>query len=182
MLFLEHKHLLRQPYTVDPFPPADYVDPVRRGRRPPPGRRLHHRHVGRDGREVAAGGGRGRRRDGLEVEVIDLRTISPWDRDSWPSRVARTHRLLVVHEDVLTAGFGAEVAAWAAEHCFTDLDAPVRRVAALDTHVAYEPTLEDAILPQVDDIHTALRRPLRLLTTRALHQPRHRLRPSRPAA
>jgi 2-oxoisovalerate dehydrogenase E1 component len=62
----------------------------------------------------------------------------------------------VVHEDVLTAGFGGEVAAWAAEHCFTDLDAPVRRVAALDTHVAYEPTLEEAILPQVDDITAAV--------------------------
>jgi len=70
--------------------------------------------------------------------------------------VARTHRLLVVHEDVLTAGFGGEVAAWAAEHCFTELDAPVRRVAAEDTHVAYEPTLEDAILPQVDDIYAAV--------------------------
>ena len=71
--------------------------------------------------------------------------------------VARTHRLLVVHEDVLTAGFGAEVAAWAGEHCFTDLDAPVRRVAALDCHVPYEPKLEDAVLPQVDDITTAAR-------------------------
>ena len=61
----------------------------------------------------------------------------------------------MVHEDVLTAGFGAEVAAWAAEHCFTDLDAPVRRVAAKDTWVAYEPSLEAAILPQVADIAAA---------------------------
>jgi 2-oxoisovalerate dehydrogenase E1 component len=94
--------------------------------------------------------------EGYEVEVIDLRTLSPWDRDIVCESVAHTHRLVVVHEDVLTAGFGGEVAAWAAEHCFTDLDAPVRRVAALDTHVAYEPTLEEAILPQVDDITAAV--------------------------
>ena len=69
--------------------------------------------------------------------------------------VARTGRLLVVHEDTLTAGFGAEVAAWVAEHCFWDLDAPVGRVTAEDTFVGYEPSLEHAILPQVDDIVTA---------------------------
>jgi 2-oxoisovalerate dehydrogenase E1 component len=74
--------------------------------------------------------------------------------------VRRTSRLLVVHEDVLTAGFGAEVVAWSAQHLFSDLDAPVERVAATDTHVAYEPTLERAILPQVDDIVTAARRTL----------------------
>ena len=71
--------------------------------------------------------------------------------------VARTGRLLVVHEDVLTGGWGGEVAAWVAEACFTDLDAPVRRVAAADCHVPYEPTLEAAVLPQVADIDAAAR-------------------------
>ncbi|MHB8593448.1 MAG: transketolase C-terminal domain-containing protein [Acidimicrobiales bacterium] len=91
------------------------------------------------------------------VEVVDLRTISPWDHDLVCESVERTGRLLVVHEDTLTAGFGAEVAAWVAEHCFWSLDAPVARVAATDTFVAYAPTLEQAILPQVSDIVTAAR-------------------------
>jgi 2-oxoisovalerate dehydrogenase E1 component len=95
--------------------------------------------------------------DGADVEVVDLRTISPWDKDLVGESVRRTSRVLVVHEDVLTAGFGAEVAAWIAEEVFTDLDAPVRRVAATDTHVAYAPVLEQAILPQVDDIVAAAR-------------------------
>ena len=81
----------------------------------------------------------------------------PWDQELVAAiGRAAPHRLLVVHEDVLTAGFGGEVAAWAAEHCFTDLDAPIRRVAPSTCHVAYEPTLEEAILPQVDDIAAAL--------------------------
>ena len=94
---------------------------------------------------------------GIEVEVIDLRTIvavGPRARGRERGR-ARTGCSSCTRT-CSPAGFGAEVAAWAAEHCFTDLDAPVRRVAALDTHVAYEPTLEDAILPQVDDIVDAI--------------------------
>ena len=157
VLFLEHKHLLRQPYTVDAFPPRRLRDPVRRGRRAPAGRRPHDRVVGRHRREVAAGGGAGRPSGtGFEVEVVDLRTISPWDRDLVAESVARTHRLLVVHEDVLTAGFGAEVAAWAAS---TASPSSTRRCAGWRPSTPTwptSPTLEDAILPQVDDIHAAV--------------------------
>jgi 2-oxoisovalerate dehydrogenase E1 component len=155
VLFCEHKHLLRQPYTVDPFPPADYIIPFGRGDVRRAGDDLTIVSWGATVEKSLQAATRAAEVEGIEVEVIDLRTIIPWDHDIVAQSVARTHRLLVVHEDVLTVGFGAEVAAWAGEHCFTDLDAPVRRVAALDTHVAYEPTLEKAILPQVDDIYAA---------------------------
>ena len=157
VLFCEHKHLLRQPYTADPFPGPDHVIPFGAGRGPPARRRPDRRDVGRDrARSALVAAERRRPSDGFEVEVIDLRTIAPWDHDIVAESVAVTHRLLVVHEDMLTGGFGAEVAAWAGEHCFADLDAPVGRVGALDTPVAYEPTLEQAILPQVDDLSAAI--------------------------
>ena len=92
----------------------------------------------------------------VSTEVIDLRTIVPWDRQLVADSVARTGRLLVVHEDIRTAGFGAEIAAWVADECFDDLRAPIRRVAALDTFVGYSPALEQVVLPQVDDIADAL--------------------------
>ena len=157
VLFLEHKHLLRQPYTRDPLPPSDWVLPFGVGdiRRSGDdctvvtwGATVHKSVLAAE--QVAV-------EDGRSVEVIDLRTLAPWDRDLVASSVARTGRVVVVHEDIRTSGFGAEIAAWIAESCFWDLDAPVGRVAALDTHVAYEPTLEDAILPQVDDVVAGIR-------------------------
>jgi 2-oxoisovalerate dehydrogenase E1 component len=86
-----------------------------------------------------------------------LRTIVPWDQQLVAESIERTGRVLVLHEDTLTCGFGAEVAAWIADECFEGLDAPVFRLAATDTPVGYEPTLEAATLPQVDDIVRDLR-------------------------
>ncbi|MGI8753968.1 MAG: alpha-ketoacid dehydrogenase subunit alpha/beta [Acidimicrobiales bacterium] len=151
ILFLEHKHLLRQPYTRSPFPSAGYRIPFGRGRIARPGRDLTivtwGATVERSLKAAVA-----LQDEGASVEVIDLRSILPWDKDLVASAVARTGRLLVVHEDTLTAGFGGEVASWVGEHAFGDLDAPIRRLGAADTHVAYEPSLERAILPQVADI------------------------------
>ncbi len=156
VLFLEHKHLLRQPYAADPFPEAEWVLPLGCGTVRRPGDDLTIVTWGATVEKCRVAAERAAATDGIEAEVVDLRTIAPWDHDLVAASVAVTHRLLVVHEDVLTAGFGAEVAAWAGEHCFADLDAPISRVAALDTHVAYEPTLEEAILPQTDGIYAAL--------------------------
>jgi len=88
--------------------------------------------------------------------VIDLRTLAPYDWEAIAASVKKTNRLIIAHEDTLSHGFGAEVAARAADELFEHLDAPVRRVAALDTFVAYAPRVEDAILPQVDDVTRAI--------------------------
>jgi len=156
VLFLEHKHLYRQGYARDPYPPSEWMLPFGRGAHVTRGDRVTvvtwgatvHRAV-QAAHEVDPEGGR--------VEVIDLRTIAPWDHQIVAESVEKTGRVLVLHEDTLTCGFGAEVAAWVADECFEDLDAPVLRLAAEDVPVAYEPALEDAILPQVSDIARDLR-------------------------
>ncbi len=156
VLFLEHKHLYRQRYAADPIPRPGWVLPFGRGTIARQGRDLTIATWGATvqkslvaAEELSA--------EGCSVEVVDLRTISPWDHDIVCESVQRTGRLVVVHEDTLTAGFGAEVASWVAQHCFWDLDTPVVRVAAQNTFVGYEPSLEHAILPQVEDIVTAVR-------------------------
>src|SRR4029453_17941033 len=141
VLFLEHKHLLRQPYTVDPFPPPDYVIPFGRGDIRRPGDDCTVVTWGATVEKCLQAAERVASSEGYEAEVVDLRTIVPWDEHVLAASVARPHRLLVVHEDVLTAGFGGEVAAWAAEHCFSELDAPIRRVAAKDPHLPYHAPL-----------------------------------------
>ncbi len=157
VLFLEHKRLYRQPFARDPFPPTDYLIPLGKGARVQPGDALtivtygYTVHLAKEAAAAVA------EETGQTIEIIDLRCLTPWDRDLVGASVSRTGRALVVHEDIRTGGFGGEVAAWIAEECFADLDAPVMRVGAQDCHVGYEPTLEQAILPQVGDIASALR-------------------------
>ena len=159
VLFLEHKHLLRQPYTRDPFPPQDWKIPLGSGSIVQPGDDLTIVTYGatvEKSRQAAAL--LAASDDDVSAEIIDLRCLIPWDKEMVRASVCKTSRVLIVHEDIRTAGFGAEVAAWVAEELFCELDAPVGRVGAIDTNVAYEPTLEDAVLPQVDDIAAAARK------------------------
>jgi 2-oxoisovalerate dehydrogenase E1 component beta subunit len=95
--------------------------------------------------------------DDLSVEIIDLRTILPWDKEAVLASVRKTSKALVLHEDTRTGGFGAEIAATIAEEAFEDLDGPVRRIAAPDTPVPFSPALEAAFIPQVEDVVAGLR-------------------------
>jgi len=156
VLFLEHKHLLRQKYARDPVTPADHMIPLGKAATVRRGSDLTIVTWGATVHKSLEAAGQLAAED-VNVEVIDLRSLIPWDKEAVASSVRRTSRLLVVHEDVLTGGFGAEVAAWTGQACFRELDAPISRLGASDTFVAYEPTLEQAILPQTDDIVTAAR-------------------------
>ena len=132
-------------------------DSVRAGRRERrDGNDVVDRHVGCAGSASRSLRRRWRRRAGISVGVIDLRTIVPYDFETIAEAVKRTSRVIVAHEDQLTCGFGAEIAARISEDLFEYLDAPVTRVGAMDTPVAYAPELEEVILPQTDDLLKAI--------------------------
>src|SRR6185369_6404906 len=95
--------------------------------------------------------------DGVSTEILDLRTVMPWDKAAVLESVRKTSKVLVLHEDTRTGGFGGEIAATIAEEAFEDLDGPVRRIAAPDTPVPFAPPLEKAFIPQVDDVVAGLR-------------------------
>jgi 2-oxoisovalerate dehydrogenase E1 component len=156
VMFLEHKHLYRQTYNKGEYPGKDFMIPFGKA------------SLRQDGTDlvIVTWGALVQRslvaahqaeRDGISVAVLDLRTIMPYDWDAIAAHVKRTNRVIVAHEDQLTCGFGAEIAARIAGELFEHLDAPVRRIGALDTPVAYCPDLEEAILPQQADILKAIR-------------------------
>ncbi len=156
VLFLEHKGLYRQIYTKTVEPDAEYLIPFGKGR------------IAREGSDttVIAWGSTVHRalqaagdleQEGISVEVIDLRSIVPYDKDLIAASVSKTGRAVVAHEAPLTGGFGGEIAAFVADACFRSLDAPVRRVAARDSFVPFAATLETAVLPSMEQIREAIR-------------------------
>jgi 2-oxoisovalerate dehydrogenase E1 component len=157
VLFLEHKHLYRQPYAKGAYPGPDYCVPFGKSAIARPGRDLTVVTYGAIVRRACMAADKVAEEAGIETEVIDLRSLSPWDQDGVAASVRRTSKVLVAYEDNLAFGYGAEVAAWVADELFEWLDAPVRRLAALDTPVGYSPVLEDEILPQQADLEDALR-------------------------
>jgi 2-oxoisovalerate dehydrogenase E1 component len=156
VMFLEHKHLYRQTYNKGEYPGREFMIPFAKA------------GVRQDGADVVVvtWGALVQRslvaahqaaRDGISVAVLDLRTLVPYDWDTIAAYVKRTNRVIVAHEDQLLCGFGAEIAARIAGELFEHLDAPVKRIGALNTPVAYCPDLEEAILPQQADILHAIR-------------------------
>ena len=156
VMFLEHKHLYRQTHNKGEYPGPDYMVPFGKA------------NVVREGSDVSIitygatvvrsviAAKKVEEEHGIKAEVIDLRSLSPYDWETISQSIQKTSRALVVYEDVESWGYGAEIAARIADELFEYLDAPVKRVAALDTWVAYAPELEDEILPQVDDIASGI--------------------------
>jgi 2-oxoisovalerate dehydrogenase E1 component len=153
VIFLEHKHLYRQTYNKGRNPGPNYLIPFGKAKVVRPGRDVTVVTYGATVQRalVAANQVADAEHGGIDVEVIDLRSLSPWDRETVFASVRRTSRVIVAYEDSISWGYGSEIAAAIADECFPWLDAPVKRVASSDTFVGYAPQLEDATLPQVDD-------------------------------
>jgi pyruvate/2-oxoglutarate/acetoin dehydrogenase E1 component len=154
VLYFEHKHLYRR--IKDEVPDERYTVPFGEAR------------VHREGDDLsvitwgamvytADEAAQKLEEEGISVEILDLRTLAPWDKEAVLRSVEKTSKALVLHEDTLTGGFGAEIAATIGQEAFENLDAPVRRIAAPDTPVPFAPVLEKAFIPQVDDVVAGLR-------------------------
>ncbi len=156
VMFLEHKHLYRQTYNRAANPGSDFMIPFGKA------------SVVREGDQVsvitygavvqrALQAANVLAREGIELEIVDLRSLSPYDWEAIAATVRKTNRVIIAYEDMRTGGYGAEIAARIAEELFEELDAPVKRVAAEDVFCAYQPALEEVILPQAEDIVQAAR-------------------------
>ena len=155
VLFLEHKHLYRQAYNKSQYPGEDFMIPFGKAKKVREGTDISIITYGAlVQRSLVAA--KQMEQEGVSVEIIDLRSLVPYDWKAIAETVKKTNRVIVAHEDSLSFGYGAEIAARITDELFEYLDAPVKRVCALDTFVAYAPQLEDAILPQAADVAKAI--------------------------
>jgi 2-oxoisovalerate dehydrogenase E1 component len=153
VLFLEHKKLYREMYNRSPHPGVDFTIPFGKAKIVKSGESLTIVTYGAlVQKSILAAQEVEKRSPGVSIEIIDLRTLAPWDWETVKASVTKTSRVIITHEDTLSFGYGAEIAARIADELFSYLDAPVKRVAAMDTWVGYHPQLEAKILPQTDDL------------------------------
>ncbi len=156
VIFLEHKHLYRQTYNKAANPGPNFMVPFGKARTVREGTDVTIVTYGATVQRAFAAANQMHEERGISVEVIDLRSLSPWDQEAVFASVRKTNRVIVAYEDSISWGYGAEIAARIADDCFAWLDAPVRRVASTDTFVGYAPQLEDATLPQVETFKAAI--------------------------
>ena len=156
VLFLEHKRLYRETYGRSSYPGPDFAIPFGKAKIVRPGSHLTLVTYGALVPRALQAAQQAERLHGIDVEILDLRTLNPYDWEAIANSVRKTNRVIVAHEDMLSWGYGAELAARIADELFDDLDAPVRRIGSMDTFVAYQPKLEDAILPQPETILKAI--------------------------
>jgi 2-oxoisovalerate dehydrogenase E1 component len=156
VLFLEHKRLYRETHDRAPYPGPDFAIPFGKARIVRSGAHITLVTYGALVPRALQAAERAHREHSIDVEILDLRTLNPYDWEAIATSVRKTSRVIVAHEDMLSWGYGAEIAARIADELFDDLDAPVRRVGSKDTFVAYQPLLEDAILPQPETIFNAI--------------------------
>ena len=155
VLFLEHKRLYRETYGRAPYPGQEFAIPFGKAKIVRPGKDITLVTYGAIVPRALQAAQQAQRQ-GIEVEVIDLRTLNPYDWEAIATSIKKTSRVIVAHEDMISWGYGAEIAARIADELFDFLDAPVRRIGSMDTFVAYQPILEDVILPQPDTILKAI--------------------------
>jgi 2-oxoisovalerate dehydrogenase E1 component len=155
VLFLEHKRLYRETYGRAPYPGPDFAIPFGKAKIVRPGTDITLVTYGAIVPRALQAAQKAQAQ-GIEVEILDLRTLSPYDWEAIATSIKKTSRVIVAHEDMISWGYGAEIAARVADELFEHLDAPVRRIGSMDTFVAYQPLLEDVILPQPDTILKAI--------------------------
>ena len=155
VIFLEHKHLYRQTYNKAAYPGPNFMIPLGKAKIVREGTDVTIVTYGATVQRAFTAANR-MAEEGISAEVIDLRSLSPWDEERVYASVKKTNRVIVAYEDSMSWGYGAEIASRIADECFPWLDAPVKRLASLDTYVGYAPRIEDATLPQIDDFTRAI--------------------------